>query len=274
MNSSTEAGFAVSLELHQGIATLTLCDERRMNPLDEACVAGIEQALAGLRDLPQLRALLITGRGRGFSVGADLAGFARHLEATDPGPVLSHEVGELMRRMNRVLLELRALPVPVVCAINGAAAGGGAGLALVGDVVLAARSSYFYLPFLPALGLVPDMGLSWLLPRLLGSARTIGLALLGERLSAEKAAEWGLIWDCVDDEELPARARSVAERLAALPTHAIIEARAVLEASTHNNLSEQMEYERQRQQFLIRDPAFAEGVRAFLERRSPRFQSS
>jgi len=160
----------------------------------------------------------------------------------------------------------------VVCAVNGVAAGGGVGLALAADVVVAARSAYFYLPFVPALGAVPDMGASWALPRAVGRARALGLALLGDKLDAPRAADWGLVWACVDDGALMEEAWTLATRLAAMPAHAVAEARALFAASERNNLAQQLALERERQAQLIDGEAFAEGMRAFIERRPPVFR--
>jgi len=167
--------------------------------------------------------------------------------------------------------DLRALPLPVVCAINGVAAGGGLGLALVGDVVLAARSAYFYLPFMAKLGIVPDVGSTWFYQRLLGTGRATALTLLADRLPAEKAAAWGLIWDCVDDALLMDEAMAVARRLATLPAHAALETRAAFDAAAGHTLTEQLAYEAERQRELLDRPEFSEGVQAFLEKRAPSF---
>jgi len=264
---------SVSWETQDHIATITLTDEARMNPLGDACVAGLEQAVAQIRHEAVARVLILTARGRGFSVGADLAEYRRRIDDPAQRAVLGPYVGELMARMNQIILDLKALPIPVVCAVNGVAAGGGAGLALAGDLVIAARSAYFYLPFVPALGAVPDMGLSWLLPRGLGRTRALGLALTGEKLSAARAHEWGLIWSCVEDEDLPAEAMKLARRLAAMPPQAIQEARAIFDAAEANDLGAQLAMERSRQMLMVQTDAFAEGVRAFSERRAPDFWS-
>jgi 2-(1,2-epoxy-1,2-dihydrophenyl)acetyl-CoA isomerase len=166
---------------------------------------------------------------------------------------------------------LRALPMPVVCAVNGPAAGGGLGLALAGDVVLAARSAFFYLPFMAKLGIVPDVGSTWFYQRLLGTGRATALTLLADRLPAEKAAAWGLVWDCVDDTKLMDEALAIAHRLAALPAHAAIETRRAFEAAAGNTLEAQLAYEAERQRELLDRPEFGEGVKAFLEKRAPKF---
>lgn len=155
--------------------------------------------------------------------------------------------------------------------MQGPAAGGGVGVALAADIVIAARSAYFMLPFVPALGLVPDLGSAWFMPRAIGMARSVGLALLGERLSAEQAAQWGLIWACVDDAALANETARVAARLAALPAHGIVETRALFAAAATNDFARQLAYERDRQRELIERKCFAEGVSAFLGKRRPVF---
>jgi 2-(1,2-epoxy-1,2-dihydrophenyl)acetyl-CoA isomerase len=260
---------AILFDLHEGVATLTLNQPERLNPLSPAVVQGLLEAMDRVREDSAVRAVLLTGSGRGFCAGADLADLAQR-DTSDES--LGRQVGRLMEEGgNRVIAGLRELPVPVVCAVNGAAAGGGAGLALAGDVTIAARSAIFYLPFAPALGLVPDMGSSWVLPRRVGRARALGLALLGDKLPAERAAQWGLIWDCVDDAALPGKAREIAGRLAKLPAHAVTEVRALFEAAEHNDLRQQLVAEMQRQQELIDRPCFREGLAAFHERRAPVF---
>lgn len=147
------------------------------------------------------------------------------------------------------------------------------GLALAADVTIAARSAYFYLPFLPKLGIVPDLGCTWAIPRLAGKARAMGMALLDERLSAERAVQWGLIWACAGDEQLMDEARAIAQRLARLPAHAVVEAREAFEAAERHTLKEQLHYESERQRVLIDGPSFREGVSAFLQKRPPEFPS-
>lgn len=258
--------------VHDGIATLTLNQPERLNPLTPALLQACLVALQKVRDNEDVRALLLTANGRGFCSGADLMELGDR-EARYEGASLGEYVEQRLMKEggNRIVAELRSLPVPVVCAVNGIAAGGGVGLALAGDMVVASRSACFYLPFVPALGLVPDMGISWVLPRAVGRARAMGLALIGEKLSAERAAEWGLIWACIEDDLLHQEARALAERLAQLPARAVVEAREVFAASDDNSLDQQLDLERERQARLIDSESFAEGLRAFLERRSPRF---
>jgi 2-(1,2-epoxy-1,2-dihydrophenyl)acetyl-CoA isomerase len=260
---------AVLFDLREGVATLTLNQPDRLNPLAQPIVDGLLQALQRVRDDASVRAVLLTGAGRGFCVGADLADLAGRAQGPES---LGRHVGRLMEEGgNPVIAGLRSLPVPVVCAVNGPAAGGGVGLALAADVTIAARSAYFYLPFVPALGLVPDMGSSWVLPRVLGRARALGLALTGDKLPAERAAAWGLVWACVDDADLGAQSAAMAARLAALPAGAVQELRALYDAAERHTLPEQLGLERQRQEQLIDGPSFAEGLAAFNARRKPSF---
>jgi 2-(1,2-epoxy-1,2-dihydrophenyl)acetyl-CoA isomerase len=261
------------------IAILTLDNPARLNPISATLQASLLQALADVAADNSLRALVLTGAGRAFCSGADLAsGISKADQASGiagavaGGRSAGNRAADTMHAVtNRMVLDLRALPLPVVCAINGVAAGGGLGLALAGDVVLAARSAYFYLPFMAKLGIVPDVGSTWFYQRLLGSGRAAALTLLGERLPAEKAAAWGLVWDCVDDAELMPLALATARKLATLPAHAALETRRAYDAAATNSLAEQLAYEAERQRELIDRPEFAEGVAAFLAKRAPNF---
>lgn len=258
--------------VEEGVAVVTLNEGERLNPLTEALQAGLLDAIERVREDRQIRCMLLTGSGRGFCVGADLKDFSRRASELPEGDSLGRYVGRMMEDSgNRIVHGLRNLPVPLVCALNGVAAGGGVGIALAGDVVVAARSASLYLPFVPALGIVPDMGSTWALHRSVGHARTMGLTLLGEKLPAEMAAQWGVIWSCVDDAQLMPQAMGIARKLAALPAHAIGEARALLQAAEHNSLDQQLSLERERQAALIDGASFTEGMQAFMERRPPLF---
>ena len=258
----------------QGIATLTLNEPARLNPITTAIQEGTLAALQRVRDDKAIRALILTGRGKAFCVGADLDELAAWSQSaqTAGSKSLGDQVGDMMQRAaNPIIQQLHDLPVPVVCAINGPAVGGGFGFALAGDIVIAAASAYFYLPFVPALGLVPDMGASWRLPRAVGHARAMGMALLGERVSAEQAERWGLIWASVEDSVLMPEALRLAQRLSALPAHAVQETRALFRAANAKSLPEQLTYEMQRQQVLLNGESFAEGLAAFQAKRRPIF---
>lgn len=251
------------------VVVMTLSNGERMNPLAVPMQAGLLDELRRLGDDPAVRCLVLTGEGRGFCAGADLSSMR---QAPNDSRTLGESTAEWMDRLtNQIVVTMRHLPFPVVSAVNGACAGAGVGLALSADIVLAARSAYFYLPFMPKLGIVPDMGTTWFYEHLLGRARATALTLLGERLSAEQAAAWGLIWASVDDAQLQATAISMAARLARLPLHAARETRAASENARSSTLAEQLEYERNRQRELLDAPDFREGVLAFLEKREPEF---
>lgn len=263
----------VLFEVADGVATLRLNEPSRFNPISTGMQKGCLEALERVREDTSVRALILTGSGKAFCSGADLSAFNPDQRA-DARRSVGCVIGDMMAEAgNPLVVGLRTLPVPVVCAVNGVAAGGGVGLALAADIVIAARSAYFFLPFAPALGLVPDMGASWAVPRAIGRARAMGLTLLGHRLPAEDAARWGLIWACVDDGALVDDSRRTARQLSELPPQAIHEVRELYRASEGNSLTAQTTLEMERQKELADRPAFAEGVRAFLEKRRPRFEA-
>ena len=266
---------SVLFEVNQGVATLTLNDAARLNPLTTELLRDGLAALQRVREVRDIRVLVLTAKGRGFCVGADLTALGAVTQSAGaPATGLAAAVGALMEQGgNPFVTALRELPVPVLCAINGVVAGGGVGIALAADVIIAARSAYFYLPFVPALGLVPDMGSAWFLQRAVGRSRALALSLLGERLSAEQALQWGLIWSCVDDAELASATQRIAARLAALPAHSALETRALFDHAEAARLPEQLRYEAERQREQIAGPAFAEGLAAFAARRKPVFNS-
>jgi 2-(1,2-epoxy-1,2-dihydrophenyl)acetyl-CoA isomerase len=260
----------ILVETKDNIATLTLNRPQALNSLSKGIIDDIRAALRQLGGDASVKALIVTGGGRGFCAGADLAagGWNDGVQRT-PGEGISHsmEIG-----YNPLVRELSEFPKPVVVAVNGVAAGGGVGLALSGDIVLAAKSAYFVQVFGPRLGLVPDMGCTWFFPHLLGRARSRALAMLGDRLPAEKAAEWGLIWAAVDDAQLMTEARAIAERLAKGPSNAFREIKRVLDAASSNTLDQQLELERRVQRGLGDTEDFREGVTAFLTKREPQFK--
>ena len=260
----------VRLERHGDIALIVHHDSERMNPLGQPFQHQLRALLAQVRADAGIRALVLTAEGRGFCVGADLSALGGAAPAD--GRTLGEHTAERMEQLsNRLILDLQDLPVPVVCAVNGAAARAGVGLALAADLTLAARSAYLYLPFLPRLGIVPDLGTTWFLERRLGRARALGLALMGEKLGAQQAADWGLVWACVDDAVLRDEAVAAARRLARLPAGAALEARRALDAAAAGTLAQQLSYEAGRQRELVGGPAFMEGVQAFLQKREPVF---
>ena len=261
----------MSLVLYEqtgGVVTLTLNLPEKLNAMAIPLQVELREAIARVASDITVRAAVLTGSGKAFSVGADLTS----LKDAPVDRSLGGQMADWMETVSIPLIqELRSLPVPLVCSVNGPAAGAGVGLALCGDVVIAARSAYFYLPFLPRLGIVPDLGCTWAIPRLAGRARSMGMALLDERLTAERAAQWGLIWDCVDDTLLGATATRLASQLGNLPQHAVLEARAAFDAAEAHTLEQQLHYEKERQRELVERPEFAEGVAAFLQKRTAVF---
>jgi len=251
----------VRVETQGAVRRVTLNRPDRLNALTPAMLDTLCRALAEAENDANCRAILLTGSGRGFCAGQDLGG--TDWSRTDPGNLLD-------RHYNRLVRQLRALPLPVVCAVNGIAAGAGANLALACDIVLAARSARFSQAFVK-IGLIPDSGGTFFLPRLVGEARARALALLGEAIDAERAASWGMIWKAVDDAELMPEAERLAASLAEAPTQAIGLIKQALDASAANGLDRQLDLERDLQRAAARTPDFREGVRAFTEKRPPVF---
>ena len=211
----------------------------------------------------RVRAVLLTGNGRGFCAGQDLGDRKDPDQQIDLGDSLARNYIPLVRRINE-------LPMPVICAVNGVAAGAGANVALACDIVIAARSASFIQAFCK-IGLIPDAGGTWTLPRLVGMARARALALLGEKISAEQAAQWGMIWQVVDDEELEATAMAMARHFATQPTAGLALIKEALNEALDNSLDAQLEVERRLQRRAGYTDDFREGVSAFLEKRKPEF---
>lgn len=261
----------VRLHRDGDIAVITLDNPGRRNALSRDMQHGLHRFVDELRTARDVGAVLLTAAGEAFCAGADLAGNAipAGQEHLSRGQATRKVMEELS---NPIITGLRTLPVPVVCALPGVAAGAGVGIALAADIIVAARSAYFYLPFVPKLGIVPDLGTTWFLQRLAGTARATALTLLGERLSAEKAEQWGVIWSCVDDAALQGTATALAHRLARLPAHGVVETRRAYDEAARNDLRAQLQYEAERQCELLDRPEFEEGVRAFLGKREPDFR--
>ena len=249
-----------------GVATLTLDRPATLNALTTALVEELIDAVDRVRDEGTARCLLLTGSGRAFCSGADLAGGG----ATGSGGTLPDTGHRLETHFNPLLERLFALPVPFVAAVNGPAAGAGASLALAGDIVLAAESAYFLQAFVN-IGLVPDVGATWLLPRLVGRARAQAMMMLGERIPAVTALDWGMIWQVVPDAELTTTAQALAARLAAGPTQTYGLIRRGIRNAMDGSLTEALAIERGNQRTAGRTTDFAEGVAAFLEKRPARF---
>ncbi len=255
----------VRYEVVDGVATVTLHRPEVLNSITRPMSAELQAALRQAADDPAVRAVLLTGAGRAFCAGQDLA------EAMPQGGTPAPPIEEIVRTSyNPVVLAIRALEKPVVAAVNGVAAGAGANLALACDIVLAADTASFLQAFVK-IGLVPDTGGTWVLPRLVGPARAAALAMLGERLSAQEAQAMGMIWRVVPGDQLLAEARAVAARLATQPTRAIGMIKRLLNASATNGLEAQLELEAEVQGEAGRTEDYREGVGAFLAKRAPGF---
>ena len=261
----------LDVDLRDGVATLTLDRPDVLNALDGALITKLLETLGHVKADPQARVLLLTGRGRGFCAGADLRDDMMNLE--QPPAERGRRFAESADTgVHALVRALAGVGKPTVSAVNGIAAGGGASLALTAHVVLAAESAYFQLPFTAQLGLVPDMGGSWHLMRKLGPARALPLVMLGERLPARQAAEWGLVWKCLEDAELQAAAREVAEKLARGAPRALAMLPALMAGALHHDLDSQLDRERDAQAALVQTDDFVAAVQAFRAKRKPVFQ--
>jgi 2-(1,2-epoxy-1,2-dihydrophenyl)acetyl-CoA isomerase len=252
-------------EVSDGIARLTLNRPDRLNSFNVEMHGEVRDALSKLSQERAARVLVLTGAGRGFCAGQDLGD-----RAVAPGGQ-GVDLGESIDKYYKPLvLALRNLPMPVIAAVNGVAAGAGANIALSCDLVIATRSASFIQSF-SKLGLVPDSGGTWLLPRLIGNARAMGLALLADKLSAEQAAQWGLIWRCVEDNEFKQTVDTLAQQLAAAPTRGLARTKQAIYESWGRSFEQALDTERDFQRELGRSQDYAEGVAAFSEKRNPKF---
>jgi 2-(1,2-epoxy-1,2-dihydrophenyl)acetyl-CoA isomerase len=262
---------SIRFTIDNGIAVLTLNRPDRLNSFNQAMHREVRDALDKVQADKTVRVLVLTGAGRGFCAGQDL-----NDRAVEPGAAAADrpgvDLGESVERYYAPLVTtLRTLPMPVICAVNGVAAGAGANLALACDIVLAAKSASFIEAFCK-LGLIPDTGGTWVLPRLVGPARAMGLALLGDKLPAEKAEQWGLIWRAVEDEALMAEAMAMAEHFARAPTKGLAFTKKAMLASWTNTLEQQLQLEAGMMRELGYSHDYREGVAAFIEKRQPRFK--
>lgn len=256
----------VRLEFADGVAIVTLNRPERLNSFTVAMHGEVRAALEEAAAQPGVRCLVLTGAGRGFCAGQDLAD-----RAVAPGAAPVDLGASIENYYKPLLLRLRGLEIPTVCAVNGVAAGAGANIPFACDLVIAARSASFIQSF-SKIGLVPDCGGTWWLPRVVGPARAMGLALLGDKLSAQQAQEWGLIWRCVDDAELMPTALEIARHLAAGPTRGYVRTRQAVEASMQLPLAAALDLERDYQRELGNSADYREGVAAFMDKRLPKFK--
>jgi 2-(1,2-epoxy-1,2-dihydrophenyl)acetyl-CoA isomerase len=258
----------ILFNIEDGIARLTLNRPDKLNSFTAAMHVEVRDAIERARADKSVRVLVLTGAGRGFCAGQDLSD-----RAVAPGgaPV---DLGESVEKFyGPLVLALRNLPMPVICAVNGVAAGAGANLPLACDIVIAAKSASFVEVFCK-LGLIPDTGGTYFLPRLLGTARAMGLAMLGDKLSAEQAAQWGLIWKCVEDDQLAAETDKLARHFAQAPTLGLARTKQAIYASPANSLDSQLNLERDLMRELGNSEDYREGVNAFMGKRAPQFKGA
>ena len=254
----------ILFDLSGGAARLTLNRPDRLNSFTVEMHDEVADALTQV-EAGGARVLLLTGAGRGFCAGQDLSD-----PAVAPGGAGVDLGASIEDRYNPLVRRLIALPMPVVCAVNGVAAGAGANLALCADIVIAARGAKFIQSF-ANIGLLPDSGGTWVLPRLIGQARAMGLALTGQPLSADQAEAWGMIWKAVDDADLTAEAAALVDRFAAAPTQGLAATKRALHAAFASDLDTQLDLERDLQRALGATADYQEGVAAFLAKRPPVF---
>jgi 2-(1,2-epoxy-1,2-dihydrophenyl)acetyl-CoA isomerase len=255
----------ILFEVSNGAARITLNRPDRLNSFTVQMHGEVADALSKVESDASVRALLITGAGRGFCAGQDLSD-----RAVAPGAD-GLDLGEsLQNRYNPLIKRIVNLPKPVVCAVNGVAAGAGANIAFACDIVFAAKSAKFIQSF-ANIGLVPDSGGTWILPRLVGHARAMGLALTGEPLSAENAENWGLIWRCVEDDQLKEESNKLLQRFALGPTKGLAAIKMAMRKGWDADLATQLDLERDLQRDLGRSADYKEGVAAFSEKRAPKF---
>lgn len=253
----------IKFELTASIARISLNRPDKLNSFTVQMHEELADALTRV-EAQGVRVLLLTAEGRGFCAGQDLSERQMSTGTVDLGHTIDTYYAPLVRR-------LRAMPWPVVVGVNGVAAGAGANLALAGDIVIAAESASFIQPFC-RLGLLPDTGGTYFLPRLVGEARAKGLSLLGEKLSATQAAQWGLIWECVADADFPARLAALCDHFASAPTKGLAATKQVIQASLSHSLDQQLDLERDTMRQLGKTADYAEGVNAFMNKRQPQFK--
>ncbi len=256
----------ITFTVDAGIARLTLNRPDKLNSFNGAMHAELRAALDSIQNDKSVRVLVLTGAGRAFCAGQDLADPA--MAAVDGR---MPDIGNVVEASYKPLvMRLQNLRVPTIAAVNGIAAGAGASVALACDLVIATKSASFLQAF-SKIGLIPDTGGTWFLPQRVGMARAMGLALLADKLPAEKAADWGLIWQCVEDADFAAEVDALAQQLATAPTKALVRTRQAMHAAPGHTLEQQLSFEGGFMRELGWSPDYAEGVAAFMEKRAPKF---
>jgi len=257
----------ILFETNQGIARLTLNRPEKMNSFHAQMHAEIRDALDSIETNLSIRVLVITGAGRGFCAGQDLADAEVRFTPGQTPP----ELGDVVKRHYMPLvMRLNNLRVPTIAAVNGIAAGAGVSFALACDMVLASNRAAFILPF-TKIGLIPDTGCSWHLPKRIGQARALGLAMTGNKLSAQQAAEWGLIWEAVEDDSFLSTVSALAQQLSIMPTKALVKTRHAIKSAGSNTLELHLALEADLMSELGQSADYIEGVSAFFEKRAPHF---
>jgi len=255
----------ILLDVDAGIARLTLNRPDRLNSFTVQMHGEVSEALSLIEADEAIRVIVLSGAGRGFCAGQDLSD-----RAVAPGGA-AVDLGDSVERFYAPLIRrITALPKPIIAAVNGVAAGAGANIALACDIVIAARQAKFIQSF-ANIGLIPDSGGTWVLPRLVGQARALGLALTGEPLCAEMAESWGLIWKCVDNDAFPYEVEALAARFAAGPTRGLAATKALIRQSSLQTLNRELDLERDAMRELGYSQDYQEGVAAFMEKRKPLF---
>jgi len=255
----------IQFTIDNGVAKLVLNRPEKLNSFNKKMHDDVRLALKTIYKDDEIRCVLISGNGRGFCAGQDLSD--RDVSPDADMPDLGKSID---KNYNPLIRKITQLEKPVICAVNGVAAGAGANIALACDIVLAARSASFIQSF-SKIGLIPDSGGTWMLPRLIGRSRAMALALLGEKIPAEQAESWGMIWKCLDDDQLMVQAEKMAASLASQPTRGLGFIKRAFNLSSTNNLDEQLELERDIQRLAGRTSDYREGVNAFMNKRDPQF---
>jgi 2-(1,2-epoxy-1,2-dihydrophenyl)acetyl-CoA isomerase len=262
----------VKYNADDGVSTITLNRPAAMNAMTNGLMGGISRALTQVAADETVRVVVITGEGRGFCAGADLAHVAEGNTAgqDEAGENETDDGADGSGTFNTAMRALMDCPVPTIARVNGPAAGGGFGLALACDVTIAARSAFFVATFGPRLGIVPDMGATWSIPLRVGRARALGITLLGDRITAQEAEDWGMIWRCVDDDKLDDEVARIASTLANSSPSTVTRIRSTIDAAIHNSFSDQLDLEMVHQGVLS-PRNMREGALAFMQKREPHF---
>ena len=259
-------------QMKNGVLILTMNRPQVLNAMNKDLIVGLLDTFKEIENEKESRVVVLTGKGKGFCSGADLANGGWEIERElTRGEAGAHRIDKVFNPLVRLIA---SIDKPIITAINGLAAGGGVGLALAGDLVVASASARFKLVFGPNLGIIPDVGASWFLPNMVGRARANGIAMLGDDLSATDAKDWGLIWDCFPENQFMEKTIELADRLADGAIKGLKEISKAHSNALVNSLDQHLDYERDIQKILVDRPEFKEGVSAFLEKRKPNFRKN